>query len=247
MRRDYGTIYRELYSHHWWWRAREWIINDILTRIQLPAHSRILDFGCGDALAFPLLQRYGDVYGIEPDRRLVSPQNPYADRIHHFPVPHPNYRDQAYNLITALDVLEHLDDDQQVVNELYSMLAPGGVLLVTVPASMALWDAHDVLNEHRRRYSSDAIRALLPHSAQLDTLGHLFHSLYLPKRILAFINGARRQPLPQHAIPPSPINALAKHYCILEYQCCRRLRIPWGTSLYAVIKKPLGRTKESTP
>lgn len=243
MRREYGTVYRELYARHWWWRAREYIISNLLGQITLPGTPRILDFGCGDALAFPLLQRYGDVYGIEPDHRLISPENPYASRIQHYSIPHPSYSGQIFDLITAFDVIEHIDDDRTIVSELYQMLAPGGTLILTVPASMALWDAHDVVNEHKRRYSPKAIRALVPSSGELVRLGYLFHSLYPVKRVFALFNRGRSEPVEQHAIPPYIFNELAKMFCVIEYRICRRLAIPWGTSLYTIIQKP-PRTSE---
>lgn len=244
MHRDYGSGYRELYYRHWWWRAREYIIRDLLSQLHLEKPSRILDFGCGDALAFPVLECYGDVYGIEPDDRLVTAGNPYGSRISRFPIPHPSYHGERFNLITALDVIEHCDDDRMVVTELYEMLAPGGTLLLTVPASMALWDAHDVINEHRRRYSIESLRALVPPSARLVRLRYLFHGLYPIKRIMALMNRRRSQPASQHVIPPSLLNAIAQMYCTLEYRCCQRFNIPWGTSLYAIIEKPIGAHQE---
>lgn len=244
MHRDYGSEYRDLYNRHWWWRARDYIIRDLLSQVQLAKPARILDFGCGDALAFPLLECYGDVYGIEPDHRLVTAGNPYRNRISRFPLPHPSYRGEKFNLITALDVIEHCDDDRTVVTELYEMLWPGGTMLLTVPASMALWDAHDVINQHRRRYSLASLSALVPPSARLVKVRHLFHGLYPIKRIMALVNRCRSQPMLQHVIPPSPLNAIAQMYCTLEYRCCRRFNLPWGTSLYAIIQKPIGTDQE---
>ena len=58
-----------------------------------------------------------------------------------------------YDLILFLDVLEHLPDPVEALRHARSLLAPGGTVLVTVPAFRALWTAHDDFNHHRTRYT----------------------------------------------------------------------------------------------
>src|SRR5436190_189838 len=74
----YAQEYRELYERHWWWRARERFILDELARLRPAAGwGAILDVGCGDALFFDALSRFGDVEGVEPDASLVTPNGPH--------------------------------------------------------------------------------------------------------------------------------------------------------------------------
>lgn len=60
---------------------------------------------------------------------------------------------EAFDLIGLFDVLEHLDDDRLVLKALREQLRPGGRLLLTVPAHMALWSDYDETSRHRRRYA----------------------------------------------------------------------------------------------
>src|SRR5258708_25308481 len=71
--------------------------------------------------------------------------------------------------VTAVDVVEHTPDDQAVVKGFHRLLKPGGVALVTVPASMALWSDWDVALHHFRRYSRPQLKALFP-DAQWELL-----------------------------------------------------------------------------
>jgi len=64
--------------------------------------------------------------------------------------------------VTALDVLEHVPDDVAVVHGFHRLLKPGGLAVVTVPASMALWSDWDVTLQHYRRYDRAQLRALFP-------------------------------------------------------------------------------------
>src|SRR5213078_89565 len=59
----------------------------------------------------------------------------------------------SFDLAVCLDVLEHLEDDRAALAELRRVVAPGGSLLVTVPAYQWLWSGHDVINHHCRRYT----------------------------------------------------------------------------------------------
>jgi Methylase involved in ubiquinone/menaquinone biosynthesis len=62
------------------------------------------------------------------------------------------YPDATFDIVTALDVIEHNQDDLSLLREAYRVLKPGGYLVITTPAFMWLWSYNDVLNAHVRRY-----------------------------------------------------------------------------------------------
>src|SRR5207245_11622782 len=113
---EYALQYRELYRRHWWWRARERLILDVLRRLRPPGGwSAILDVGCGDGLLFERLAQFGPVEGVESDASLVTPDGPYRDRIHVVPFDR-NFRPgRRYGLILMLDVLEHLQEPAEAL------------------------------------------------------------------------------------------------------------------------------------
>jgi SAM-dependent methyltransferase len=67
----------------------------------------------------------------------------------------------ALDLVTAFDVLEHIEDDRLAAAEIRRVLRPGGTLLVTVPADMRLWSGHDVASHHFRRYDRAGLHRLI--------------------------------------------------------------------------------------
>ncbi|MBV8381660.1 MAG: class I SAM-dependent methyltransferase, partial [Planctomycetaceae bacterium] len=142
MEGDYGALYARLYREHWWWQAREAVLMETLRGLRPPPSSAILDVGCGDAVSFAALSAFGTVRGIEVDEGLLDPGGPFRDRISTRPLGDAVYDDPAwrFDLITALDVLEHIDDDRGAVTAMAAMLRPGGVVVVTVPAFELLWD-----------------------------------------------------------------------------------------------------------
>jgi SAM-dependent methyltransferase len=235
---EYGQIYEDLYRRHWWFRVREGILIDVIRQLELPSSANVLDVGCGNGLFFEKLGLFGTVHGIEIDRSLIPEESPYRHRIFDKPLGDPLYEPLRFDLITALDVVEHIEDDRAAVDAMLAMLRPGGKLVITVPASMMLWDRHDEINRHYRRYSIAALGKLVEGKGRLLDLRHLFHALFFPKLAFRTFNCFLRGDATQHSIPAAPINAMLKVAGWLEYRTLRPLRIPFGTSLLAVVEKP---------
>lgn len=237
MDRRYGDLYERLYKAHWWFRVRERILVSVIRGLGLPARASILDVGCGNGLFFDALERFGTVEGVEIDGDLVPEGSPFRGRIHGEPLGHPVYAGRHFDLITALDVIEHIEDDAAAVDAMVGMLRPGGTLLLTVPASMKLWDEHDRMNHHFRRYTASDLRGLLAGRAAEVRVRHLFHALFLPKWAVATGNRLCGARMPQHGIPPGWLNRWAARACWLEYRACGWMNVPFGTSLLAVVTK----------
>jgi SAM-dependent methyltransferase len=66
-------------------------------------------------------------------------------------------RTGSLDLVTAFDVLEHIEEDYLAAAEITRVLRPGGTALIAVPADMALWSAHDEAVNHVRRYDRDGL------------------------------------------------------------------------------------------
>ncbi len=209
-------------------------------RLGPPDQVEILDVGCGDALFFPELARFGRVSGIEVDPEAVDLANPWSDRIRHEPAGHPRHRDWlgTFDLITALDVLEHIADDRRTVRDLVAMLRPGGHLILTVPALPILWDQHDVLNAHHRRYTRRLLQDLLEHTDLIiERVDYLFASLVAPKLAMAWLNRFRSRAVPQDEIPAGWVNRLLERVLSWDAALGMRVRIPFGTSVLAIARR----------
>jgi SAM-dependent methyltransferase len=248
MEASYGAEYARLYREHWWWRARESVLLDMLRILRPPPGSMILDVGCGDAVSFPALSEFGTVRGIEVDEKLLDPSGPFRERISTRPLGDPVYEKPPwrFDLITALDVIEHIDDDRGAVSCMVAMLRPGGLLVVTVPAFELLWDEHDEINDHRRRYTAAQLRRTLGgQGLELLQVRYLFRALFIPKLLVRLVNTGRSRKVAQHGIPRPAINSALQHLSVLEDRLLRRLPIPFGTSVFAVARKTA--VESSTP
>ena len=70
-------------------------------------------------------------------------------------------RTGSMDLVTAFDVLEHIEEDYLAAAEITRVLRPGGTALIAVPADMALWSEHDVAVNHVRRYTRETLRTVV--------------------------------------------------------------------------------------
>lgn len=238
MQEGYARIYGDLYRRHWWWRSREAILVRLIHSLGFRPPIEILDVGCGGGYFFAELDRLGSVRGIEVDESLLADDCPARDRIYSKPLGDPFYRNRQFDLITALDVIEHIEDDGKAVDDMLAMLRPGGKMVITVPAFMALWDHHDDINNHLRRYTAGGLRRLLSPRGKILRLRYLFHGIVFLKLLVKLVNRGAKARIIQHRIPSGIVNRAMIAWCLAEYRWLRWLRIPFGTSVLAVLEKP---------
>jgi SAM-dependent methyltransferase len=244
MQSTYANNYGDLYRQHWWWRARE---RYVLTWIERLARSSgfgaILDIGCGDGLLFEQLRRFGDVWGIEPDSRLLSANSPWRKRIENVPFG-PGYSSgRRFDLILMLDVLEHIEADRESLQRVHDLLEPGGVAIVTVPALPALWSRHDVANCHYRRYTLAALRGLIGATSFECLELHYFFGwtvlpLYVRRWLYTGVPGGDGAADYEVKPPGRLLNRLLLGTCLMEQRFSTGRGVPVGSSLFAVLRRP---------
>jgi SAM-dependent methyltransferase len=228
----------ELADIHWWYVARRKILAELIRReARPPAKARILEIGCGTGHNLGMLGSFGTVDGLEVDdeARTVAEKR-LGKAVLSAPLPGlKGLKRGSYDLIAALDVIEHIDDDKAALAAIAERLKPGGKLLATVPAHQWMWSAHDTANHHKRRYSKKALRELFEGSPlKLEKMGY-FNSLLFPLAIAA--RGAGKltgRDDSDDKLPPRPVNALFEKVFELERYLVGRLPLPPGLSLFAV-------------
>jgi SAM-dependent methyltransferase len=224
---------------HWWYVARRRILHDLIAReVRLPHQARILEVGCGTGHNFEMLRGFGRLDAIEVDaeaRVLASRRLGHA--VASSPLPElEGIADRAYHLVALLDVLEHVDGDQAALASLATKLAPGGRILVTVPAHQWMWSAHDVAHHHKRRYSRATLRATAAAAGLgMERIGY-FNSLLFPVAAAARVAGRLiGREGSDDRLPPAPLNALLRGIFGLERHMVGRVPLPFGVSLFALL------------
>jgi SAM-dependent methyltransferase len=246
MQAEMYDLHAELEEDHWWFTARRSIVQTLLQRelrrdpgLKLPL--RILDVGCGAGATVRHLSSFGSVIGIDPSPAAVAYAKSKGDvdvRIGALPGDLPFRPGEQFDVITLLDVLEHVEQDVEALLAIRKLLRPGGRLIVTVPAFQFLWSGHDVINEHKRRYSRAELGEKLARGGfKVSTLSYFNTVLFLP---IAAVRVARRwagaDDDAEHNVGKvsPPINALLHALFSVERHVLPSMRLPFGVSLIAL-------------
>lgn len=233
----------EIDRDHWWFVGRRKILTALIARFRPhPRSLRILEVGCGTGSNLPMLMRFGEVEALEPDaqaRAVAATRtglNIIAGGIEDAPL-----ADGRYDLIVMFDVLEHIEDDVAALRALLPKLAPGGRLMLTVPAIPWLWSGHDLAHHHKRRYTAASLGATLSRADYRLLHRTAFNTLLLPAvaavRLVRRVT--RREGGDAEAMPRRLPNRFLGWLFGAERHAAVRGWLPYGVSL-AVVAAPAG-------
>jgi SAM-dependent methyltransferase len=210
---DASDIHRlaTLEDHHWWFQERRAILARWLRRLAASGHTpgAALDIGAAAGGNTRVLREHG----WRPIALEYSADGAAVARQRGLTV----VRGDATNLpaaagtidlVTAFDVIEHIEDDYLAAAEIRRVLSPGGTLLVTVPCDMRLWSAHDVAGHHFRRYDRPGLeRVIRKAGLQIDELWS-WNVLLRPAVALTRKRAAGNELAPMHPLVNSALRAV---------------------------------------
>ncbi|MFA4015136.1 MAG: hypothetical protein RUDDFDWM_000209 [Candidatus Fervidibacterota bacterium] len=203
----------------------------------------ILDVGCGTGGNLELLSSYGVCIGIDISPLALSICKKHWDgNLICADASSLPFRNCSVDLVAALDVLEHLQDDVAALSEFWRILKPNGLLIMTVPAFMFLWSGHDVALRHFRRYTMSELKM------KLRKAGFVTQKLsYAICPLLPFVFIFRKlQLIAQHNMKkhtalielPKPLNEALIAMLQLEATLLKYIDLPFGVSLICKAIKP---------
>jgi SAM-dependent methyltransferase len=242
MDRNYELQTHRAEDRHWWYRGRRSVLDGVIDNLRLPARARILDAGCGSGRNMVELARHGTVTGVELSATSVAlaRERSVGEIIEGSVLTMP-FESASFDLAVSLDVIEHLQDDLAALSELRRVVAPGGALLITVPAYQWLWSGHDEINHHHRRYTRRSLQQIAEQAGWETVRTTYFNSLLLPVAIvLRVLDRFSRAPTESSLdlwVPPAPVNwALERPLALEAAIIARGGRIPVGLSLLTLFR-----------
>ena len=237
----YPIMFRVEQSH-WWYTGRRKILSSFLEDIcgrVTDRRPRILDVGCGTGANLLMLSKYGDAEGVDlsedalafcRERGLENVKLGAAEKL--------PYEDGTFDLVTALDVVEHLDDDLGGLSEMRRVLRPGGRVLLFVPTFMFLWGLQDDVSNHRRRYRMPELRRVLEHAGfEVERTTYANITFFVPillARKLMRLTGIKAES--ENNINVSALNGVLGRLFGMERSVLKYMNIPFGVSGLCVAK-----------
>ena len=238
----YSIMY-EVEGKHWWFVGRRKIIAGFVEKICRDIgkrRPRILDVGCGTGANLQMLANFGAAEGVDVSsgaldfcraRGLSKVKQGAAEAL--------PYEDASFDLVTGLDVVEHLDDDIAGLGEMRRVLRPGGRALLFVPAFMFLWGVQDDISHHRRRYTIPELRERLSEAGlTVERATYANITFFLPilfGRLLMRLTGIR--PASENNITIGALNGLLGGIFGAESWWLQKMSFPFGVSIVCVARR----------
>ena len=251
-----------LETDYWWFVGRRALVARLLeaTRPFIASEApQLVDIGCGTGANLPMLREavgpQGAVFGLDFSPLALQWSRSEGEieggQIHlsqgdalSLPL-----RDNCADIVTMLDVLEHLSDDSKALGEVQRILKPGGALILSVPAYQHLWSAHDEALHHFRRYEKAGLNRVLRRAgfnvwrlsfamSAMPPIAWFWRRFVLPFATRRPRDAARHS---QGAVlPPVPpaINRMLVRYVGAEGKIIPRRPLRFGTSLVTVAFAP---------
>lgn len=120
----------------------------------------LLDVGCGDGVFIAKCLELGyAVTGMDLSKAAVDRcRERLGDRVRLFCCDIDAIVGEGpFDAVTAGEVLEHIEDDEDFIRKVFALLKPGGVFVLTVPVDQRLWSGADAAAGHFRRYTVEEI------------------------------------------------------------------------------------------
>ncbi len=238
--------YQKLYNFenfYWWHIGRKYIIRSLLYKIKLKTNSKILDVGCGTGGNMEVLMEFGNVIGIDNSTEAIKFCKKRGLRnIKLKDINDANFPGKSFDLITALDILEHIDDDLAALKKIHHILKEGGYVLISVPAYQFLWSEHDVAVHHKRRYSMKEINnCLLKANFQVikKTYAITFVApvVFVYRIIKKIFPVSKQHKNSDYVILPVFLNNLFIFFLRIEAFLLKYIDFPFGISIICIAKK----------
>ena len=238
------AIMNRVEDSHWWFVGRRAILESFLERIAQSPKSKvqspkILDVGCGTGANLEMLANFGESEGVDVSDDALQFCETKGLKVHKGLAEKLPFEDKSFDLVTALDVVEHLDDDILGLKEMHRVLRKGGKTLIFVPAFMWLWGVQDDISNHRIRYTKKQIVERLEKSGfeiERATYANItFFAPILAGRALMKLTGIK--PESENNINISMLNGLLGKIFSSEKYWLKSFGFPFGVSIVIVAKK----------
>lgn len=181
---EYKKMY-EIEDTHWWFSAKRQYIDIVLKKFfKNKSGLKILDVGCGTGAVIEYLRfKNQQAMGIDASSIAVDYCRQKNLPVEKSEAHKTKFSEEVFDVVLALDLLEHLENPEEAIKEMKRILKQGGLLIITVPAHQFLWSYHDVSLHHKKRCDKDSLADLFKGGFFIELISWI-HALILPPVII---------------------------------------------------------------
>lgn len=252
LREDYGNVYNleevyDLEDNYWWFKAKRDLLFKTVKKLtkNLGTDVHLLDGGCGSGANLKAIQDLLPAIGIEKyedglklcKRRNLN--NLLSAELEHLPFKH-----GTFDIVLAMDVLEHVEDDLEVLKEISRVSKENSILIVHVPAFKFLWCDHDIAVNHKRRYTvGELVEQLKKSDFKVKSINYRLCSFFLlgilRKYLIIIKKLIKKNSKPQTYRPKVGmfVNNILFSIIKMEDYFLNFIRLPFGLSIFCIAQK----------
>ena len=242
---EYANLAR-LEREHWFYSGKREIVRHWIQRVHPPAPEDLLaDCGAGTGTFAQEMSAECRVLAIDDHEEslALAREKLGAARVKQGSCTHLPLADASADVLTALDVIEHVEHDRQALVEFARVLKPGGLAVITVPALMSLWSDWDLALHHFRRYTRRSLLDLVPREHF-----EIVHCNYVNVAAFPLVWTVRKwrtmkrrsrssiQSRSEDTIPFAPLNALLR-WSFVGPACQSVIPFPFGVGLLVALRR----------
>ena len=233
----------ELEKNHWYFKAKRKFLDILLVKYitEYSGKIHVLDVGCGTgAVLEQMAAKHFTVSGVDINDTALAYCRDKGFQVERGSADKMPYASASFDIVFALDVLEHLENPELALQEVKRVLKKDGLFIVTVPAHQWLWSYHDESLHHKKRYSKQGIHNLLHTQLQVLQVSWIHAFILLPGILLRSLKNFVNKKNNGSDVKESSviINHCMSVICMLEFALFKLFgTLPFGLSLLAVGKK----------
>ena len=240
-------IFQEVEEYHWWFAGRKYLLKRLIKKHPESGGMKILDVGCGTGGVMRFLSAYGRVWGVDKSPRAVEyclkndMKNVRLADATKLP-----FRRDWFDLVALLDVMEHIANPGKALVEAGRVLKPNGRIIITVPATPAIWSRHDSLQGHHKRYDREELMRLATDCGlEVGEMRYFNFLMFFPIAVVRILSRLRLfeklgdydSKINFDIAKIGLINKILTGLFKLEIRIGEVIKYPWGVSLAAVLTK----------
>jgi SAM-dependent methyltransferase len=236
------AIMNRVEDSHWWFVGRRAILEEFLRQLTSKSeieNPKFLDVGCGTGANLEMLAQFGEAEGVDVSDDALEFCRAKGLKVHKGLAEKLPFEDGSFDVVTALDVVEHLDDDAAGLREMHRVLKKDGKTLIFVPAFMWLWGVQDDISNHRIRYTRPQIVERLEKAGfKIERATYANWTFFVPilaGRTLMKLTGIK--PESENNITISALNGVFGKLFGAERFWLRHFNFPIGVSIVITASK----------
>ncbi|MEI7556796.1 class I SAM-dependent methyltransferase [Candidatus Chlorohelix sp.] len=191
-----SDLYLDLFlkeDTHWWHVGKRILMEQLIRKYMphLQENAKLLDVGCGTGRMLDMLAGFGTPWGIDMSEEALDfcRQRGFYNLLRH-DLNQPFDFDFNFDVISALDVIEHLEDDLQGLRNLRKALKPNGILIISVPSYQFMFSYWDVALGHKKRYTLKSLTKVVESAGYtIVKKSYTNTSILIPAAVIRFLKG----------------------------------------------------------